>query len=409
MIVQASMHARESLPVRAPASADGQALLAREPLVVVGSERVPPLIPSAVRPDRKSCFGPRGAVLFERSGPLWVCDTGHHRLLGWQRLPTVDCAPADWVIGQPGFDAEGRNARGSVTSRSLNVPTGICRVGKNGLAVADAWNHRVLLWKVAPEASGVAPDVVLGQADFASAEANRGRDAPRADTLFWPYGVAWCDGWLCVADSENRRVLAWRGVPESNGQPADLVLGQESFERRDENSGAAPDRGSMRWPHGICSWQSRSGASQLCISDAGNNRILVYRSMPQQHGAPADIVLGQANGAVVDHNQSSYWPRASTLNMPYGLSAAGSWLLCADTANSRLLGYHVDDLATGANARALFGQSGFERKGDNRWQPAAADSLCWPYAVSTCADATATRVVVADSGNNRVSVWELAV
>ena len=106
----------------------------------------------------------------------------------------------------------------------------------------------------------------------------------------------------------------------------------------------------------------------------------------------------------VDHNQSLYWPGAATLNMPYGISAAGDWLLAADTANSRLLGWHADDCATGAAARALTGQLDFMAKGDNRWQMPARDSLCWPYGITHC-DGLA---VVADSGNNRVLLWRLA-
>jgi hypothetical protein len=377
-------------------------LLGREPMVVLGAPRIPPLVTEGVRPDRRTCFGPRGAVLLGTEGPLWVCDTGHHRLLGFRRLPENDEAPADWVIGQPAFEREGRNAGGVATAHTLNVPTGICRVGARGLAVADAWNHRVLYWNEAPTASGVAPDIVLGQGDFEHAEPNRGRSSPDADSLFWPYGVASFGGRLFVADSENRRVCVWRGVPERNGQPADLVLGQADFSRRDENAGAAPDSASMRWPHGMCSWRGNT-----CVSDAGNNRILVYRGLPVRSGQPADFILGQRSEALVDHNQSAYWPRDSTLNMPYGIAAAGAWLICADTANSRLLGFHADDLETGAGARALTGQRDFHQKGDNRWQAAAADSLCWPYNVSVTEHERGARVVVADSGNNRVSVWEL--
>lgn len=383
-----------------------QPLLHSEPLVVLGADRVPPLIPDAVRPDRQTCFGPRGAMLASPSGPLWVCDTGHHRLLGWRRLPGTDRAPADWVIGQADFGQEKRNGGRAPSAYSFNVPTGICRLGTSGLAVADAWNHRVLVWRALPERSNVSADVVLGQADFSGTQANRGRQGPSAETLFWPYGVGWCNGWLFVADSENRRVLGWKGIPERNGQPADLVLGQPDFDQRDENRGSTPDAGSMRWPHAVCWW---SASTSLCIADAGNSRILMFQGVPREHGAVADRVLGQQDWAAVDHNQSSYLPRASTLNMPYGLSAAGDWLLCADTANSRLLGYHVADARTGANARALFGQIDFTHKGDNRWQPAATDSVCWPYAVSTSAEGGEKRVVIADSGNNRISVWELAV
>lgn len=387
-----------------------QELLGREPLVVLGAARVPALVTGGVRPDRHTCFGPRGAALLGPQGPLWVCDTGHHRLLGWRHLPEHDETPADWVIGQPGFEREGRNRGGAPGALGLNVPTGICRFGDRGLAVADAWNHRILIWNEAPTRSEAAPDLVLGQADFESAEPNRGRASPDASTLFWPYGVAFFAGALFVADSENRRVLGWRELPRRHGQPADIVLGQAGFAERDENGGTAPSLGSMRWPHGICLW-----AGDLCVSDAGNNRVLVYAGVPSRSGQVPDVVLGQADPRNVDHNQSAYWPRASTLNMPYAIAAHDDWLVCADTANSRLLGFHRADRHTGAAARALGGQLDFHQKGDNRWQAAAASSLCWPYGLGVCAPAAvgpaglagSARVVVADSGNNRVSVWEL--
>ena len=46
----------------------------------------------------------------------------------------------------------------------------------------------------------------------------------------------------------------------------------------------------------------------------------------------------------------------------------------------------------------------FEAKGDNRWSAAARDSLCWPYGVA----ASAGTLAIADSGNNRVLLWDVA-
>ena len=57
-----------------------------------------------------------------------------------------------------------------------------------------------------------------------------------------------------------------------------------------------------------------------------------------------------------------------------------------------------------APATRLAGQHGFADKGDNRWQAAARDSLCWPYNVAASDDTA----VIADSGNNRVLLWEAA-
>ncbi len=382
-------------------------LLDAEPFAVLGAPRQPGMASIGVSPDAQTCFGPRGAALMAENGPLWVCDTGHHRLLGWQQLPNDDQTPADWVIGQTGMHNEGRNGKQAVSAHSVNVPTGICRLehdGKTGMAIADAWNHRVLIWDSLPEAHNVPADRVLGQADFTSGEANRGRTEASENSMHWPYGVSWQNDHLLVADSENRRVLIWEGLPET-GQPPDTVLGQRDFTCRDENAGADPSAMSMRWPHGIALWRGR-----LCVSDAGNNRIMIWNDgIPQRNGAPCDLVLGQATDTLVDHNQSLYWPRANSLNMPYAITAMQDWLLVADTANSRLLGWHIDDITSNtpkpAPARALSGQLNFHEKGDNRWQAPMADSFCWPYGLQACGNT----VAVADSGNNRVSLWRLAV
>jgi hypothetical protein len=52
----------------------------------------------------------------------------------------------------------------------------------------------------------------------------------------------------------------------------------------------------------------------------------------------------------------------------------------------------------------LYDQHGIADKGDNRWGTPQRDSLCWPYNVSASGDT----LVVADSGNNRVLLWEAA-
>lgn len=367
------------------------------PYVCIGNEKSDDGLAMPVQPSAQSLFGPRGAALIRDS--LWICDTGHHRLLGWARAPEHDGMPADWVIGQPDFCREGRNAKAEPGAATLNVPTGLCACGE-GLAVADAWNHRVLIWHRQPQASGAPADLVLGQADFQGMEANRGAD-PAADSLFWPYGVHWDGESLWVADTGNRRVLSWRGMPARNGEPASLVLGQDDFSTRNENGGGDPDARSLRWPHALTRWGAR-----LCVADAGNNRILVWDCVPTSNNAASAHALGQAGFALVDHNQSRYWPDADALNMPYGICAQGDWLLVADTANSRLLGWHAEDCRSGARARALSAQPDFGAKGDNRWAAPVRDSLCWPYGITAADDG---RVVVADSGNSRVLLWRLSV
>jgi len=345
-------------------------------------------------PDATSLFGPRGVCLHS-DGSLWVADTGHHRLLGWRSTPQADNTAADILIGQPGFDREGRNAKGAPGPATLNVPTGVC-AWRSGLAVGDAWNHRILIWHQTPTYSGQPADVILGQSCEHEVLANRGADKPSAASLHWPYGVSEIDGRLVVCDTGNRRVLVWNDVFET-GQPADLVLGQNSFVCRDENAGGEVSAMSMRWPHGMVGLNDG-----IALADSGNNRVMIWRDFPHASGAPCDIVLGQTDMALCDHNMSSYYPTAACLNMPYALVAAGKRLIVADTANSRLLGWSERDY--GSEAQWLSGQLDFASKGDNRWGVAERDSVCWPYGLS----ARDTIVAIADSGNNRVMLWDIA-
>ena len=88
--------------------------------------------------------------------------------------------------------------------------------------------------------------------------------------------------------------------------------------------------------------------------------------------------------------------------MPYALASLGSDLVVADTANSRILGF--GDLSMAAHADRLTAQPDFAAKGDNRWGIAERDTVCWPYGMSSLGNT----VAIADSGNNRVLIWDVA-
>ena len=142
------------------------------------------------------------------------------------------------------------------------------------------------------------------------------------------------------------------------------------------------------------------------MADAGNNRLMLWQQAPRAPNTSCDVLVGQAGSQLVEHNQGSYYPDAACLNMPYGGAVMGQLLVVADTANSRLLAWRIDQLTRyGVNAVALAAQADWNAKGDNRWRPAARDSVCWPYSVAVQQPCT---LLVADSGNNRVLMWPLA-
>jgi hypothetical protein len=380
-------------------------------------------VPESAAPSRASMFGPRGCWA-RPGGPLVVADTGNHRVLIWRTLPRDDATPPDLLLGQPNFSSDDRNRGGAVSARSLFVPTGVL-IWQGSLIVADAWNHRVLIWREVPAESDTPAEIVLGQAAMGDGELNRG-GSPRDDTLYWPYGVASDGRRLYVADSNNRRVLIWNGLPCESGQPADLVLGQPDFRSGEENAGGAPTAASMRWPHALA-----SDGERLLLADAGNNRLLIWDRLPAETNAPADLVLGQPDFTAVADNQGYNLGR-STLRFPYAVALWGDRIVVADTGNSRLMIWDdreprtenqepttLDDrramrnaelssfarrpspFANGAPADAVFGQVSFTQNGENRWKLAGRDTLCWPYGLSAVDGVLA----VADSGNNRVLLW----
>ncbi|BAZ40170.1 NHL repeat-containing protein [Calothrix sp. NIES-4101] len=369
--------------------------------VILGKPITPEQLAVPLAPSAIEMFAPRGACLVSEKGSLWVSDTGHHRLLGWKNLPTQNSQPADWVIGQPDFFHEGQNAKTLPGRTTFNVPTGICACGE-GLAVADAWNHRVLIWKKVPQDSHVPADLVLGQVDFTENKPNRGKYIAAANTLNWCYGVFYHQGKLFVADTGNRRVLIWHQLPTENGQPADLVLGQPDMLSRNENGGATASASSMRWCHDITVW-----GKNLVVTDAGNNRVMIWDGIPSENNIPCAVVVGQKSFDCVELNQGVYFPNPSSLSMPYGVDAVDDWLIVADTANSRLLGWKkVDDIRSlmGKDADGLLGQNGFHSKSENsNFGLPKRNTVNWSYGMQICGDIA----VIADSGNNRILLWKM--
>ena len=339
-------------------------------------------------------YSPRGVYLDDRH--LVVADSGNHRVLIWHGVPEEDERPADVVLGQPDGTSEGPAAGGRGPEHGLHLPTGVL-IHDGRLIVADAWHHRVLIWDEVPRRSGRRPDLVLGQPDLGSAEPNRGGECS-ARSMYWPYGVAVVGGRFYVADTGNRRVLGWAGgIPSSPDEPPDLILGQPGPAEREENRGEGVGPASFRWPHGI------TGTPELLlVADAGNHRVLGWRPHPGGDRG-ADLVLGQPDPYTAA--EFPYGPqRADRLRFPYAASLDGDRLAVADTANNRILLWHGVPTASGQAADALLGQPSFTANGENRWSGVARDTLCWPYGLWLHGDLLA----VADSGNNRVVIWQRA-
>ncbi|MEO0473974.1 MAG: hypothetical protein AAF206_30475 [Bacteroidota bacterium] len=338
-------------------------------------------------------LAPRGVFL--KNGRILVTDTGQNRLFIWNQIPDGAFAKPDITLGQATAAGVGRNAGGKVSASTLLYPSGLWTDGVR-LIVADAWNHRVLVWHTFPSHDGQAADVVIGQPDFGHNAPNvKGIAAsPSAQSLNWPYGV-WSDGKaLWIADTGNRRVLFFENIPTTNFAAADQVIGKPSFSDRDY------DHKDAIWPYSV----KVSPAGAMAITDTQYYRVLLWHNWRDGLSRPADVIIGQPDIDQNGQNQFKWFPEAYTLNWCYDSCFYQNGLWVADTGNSRIL-WH-DQLPRQHNAAAidLLGQNDFNTGSENKNSIRSTEgSYYWPFSI--CIEDQI--MVVADTGNHRLVINNL--
>jgi uncharacterized protein (TIGR03437 family) len=271
---------------------------------------------------------------------------------------------AHLVIGQPNFTYGDYGA----TANLLGSPSGIAYA--NGtLWVIDSNrigatpnNNRILRYSDVSSYPSLTdqPDVpgslcgvcrgtaslVLGQADFNSFATGLGPNRLRN-----PTGIATDGNVLAVADTDNNRVLIWLHMPTTNGQPADVVVGQKDF---NSNAAVSPNEKSLRAPSGVWIY-----GGKLFVADTFDNRVLIYNQIPTTNYAAADVVLGQANfTAFVQPDLTQPFGQASASNMrtPVSVTTDGTHLFVSDLAQNRVLIWDSIPTTNGAPANHVVGQ-----------------------------------------------------
>jgi len=219
-------------------------------------------------------------------------------------IPQDDNCPAcvglpDIVLGQPDFDTFELGVE-----NGMRAPSGVATDGQI-VAVADTNNNRVLIWRNPPTSMNQRADVVVGQPDFSDNLPRTSREGMRG-----PQGL-WIDGGkLFVADTQNSRILIWNSIPTSNGQGADLVIGQPDFDTRPEpdltQANFEPTQSNMLDPTSV---QVVDG--KMFVSDLGFERVLIWLNVPTSNTFPADVVVGQPDfttSGFVDHDDNLLTP-----------------------------------------------------------------------------------------------------
>jgi uncharacterized protein (TIGR03437 family) len=328
---------------------------------------------------------------------LYVSDTGNNRVLGWKdsvRFRNGD--PADFVIGQPNLRTGVANVDtgGSTnpSNTSLSAPEGLAVDPNSGtLYVADSGNNRVLRYRRPVNQSGrIAPEAVLGQADFTSSVSA----AVNASSLNSPAGLAFGpNGDLFVADAGNNRVLEFP-AGAGTGASAIRVFGQPSMTVAVRPSQISAQ--TLANPLGI----TVDTASNLYVVDSGASRVIIYPNT--QNAAPSGVAASFVVG------QSGFGSTASgsgNLKTPtdVAVDSMGN-IYVADSGNNRVLIYGslVFLPAAGAVPTAVVGQSTVSGTTAN-WNTsdglATAEGLYSPIGVYIDRQDT---LYVGDAGNNRV-------
>lgn len=176
----------------------------------------------------------------------------------------------------------------AISRTGMRLPTAVASDGRI-LAVADTENNRVLIWNSIPSTTGAPADIVLGQDTF---DRIQQPIVVTASSFRGPQGVWIQDGRFYVADTQNHRVLVWRSVPTRNNQPADIVLGQQDFTTAPEPDltklSTAAKADRMLNPVSVT-----SDGRRLIVTDLGFQRVLIWNSIPDRNTQPADVVIGE--------------------------------------------------------------------------------------------------------------------
>jgi hypothetical protein len=302
---------------------------------------------------------------------LAVADTGNNRIMIWKSIPNTIDQPADIELGQPDFQTVLQGSQQVVDNKSLRSPQGVW-IQNGKLFVADTQNHRVLIWNSIPTQNRQPADLVLGQPSFNVAnqpDLTKSTTDAHANTLLNPVSVSSDGTRLYVADLGNSRVLIWNSIPTTNQQPADVVVGQKDMDTGTENdssnlcpsNGTASDGTTLTYPARCNKTMdfprfALSDGRRLFIADGGNDRVLIYNTIPTQNAAAADVILGQVDDVsdAVSSFTDLFHPllRQSAADItptPTGLAWDGTNLYVTDASNRRILVFTPEELLVPIN------------------------------------------------------------
>jgi hypothetical protein len=231
----------------------------------------------------------------------------------------------------------------------------------------------------------------------------------------------------------------------STNMNARYVIGQANFVENLANRGGVAAANTLNNPIGIV---VKNG--KLYVADAGNNRVLVYNTLPTSNGVAANEVIGQPNFSstasgtsattmagiqqiAVDGNylavaewsnaRISFWPLTNptsasfvwgqpnatsntvnnggigptTMGAPAGIAYASGKFFVGDATNSRVMIFDSSSISTGQAAVNVLGQMDFTGSATG----GGMTGFGGPYSVST----DGAKLAVMDNNQDRILIY----
>ncbi|MBN1383307.1 MAG: T9SS type A sorting domain-containing protein [Elusimicrobia bacterium] len=330
---------------------------------------------------------------------LFIADTDNHRVLIYNQIPADSNTPADVVVGQTNFYSQDANQNGSVGANTLKQPMNVYSDGTR-LFIADYGNHRVLIYNTIPNTNNASADIVVGQVTLSSGSINQGAGLYncQANTLSYPWGVLVVGSKLIIADSQNSRVLVYNAIPAVDNASADVAIGQVTLSSGSFNRGeASPTAKSLKLPYCIS-----SDGTKLFVADQSNSRVLIYNTIPAAQDADfsADVVIGQTGFSNSAPNQGGN-ANVNTLRYPMGVYWDNSRLYITDAGNNRVLIFNSIPSENNTSADVVIGQSDFISSSANQGVDPSTNTLSAPAQVARWTG----KMAVIERDNNRALVF----
>ncbi len=230
--------------------------------------------------------------------------------------------------------------------------------------------------------------VTFTQQDTASADATTWTDrgARALTTYFYRVAAVNADGQSAYSNVAFARI---EFAAFTDFQAASVVLGQADFVTRGVNRGQpTPGADTLNGLYG----NPRIIDGVLYASDYSNDRLLGFLTLPTTNGPAADFVLGQA-----DFVSTAESADATGMDGPQSVEEDAGRLFLLEYGNSRILVWNTVPVTSSVPADFVIGQTGF---GLNE-SGCSVDRLYGPESMRIAGG----RLIVADSNNNRVLIW----